>query len=423
VGGRVALFVLPNAAGRSQTGVLAAVRDVGRARLALATLAARAGPVQQRASQGIHYSVGRDGIAVGIVRGYAVIAPEPAFQQVITAATRTPLAHADKYTLALSTATRGGVGLLYVEPQNLLALLHPHGGLTAADLTSLVQRLTLVPFRPIVAQLRVVGRALVLDVVPQPQLPVAYPPPPGSRPRPGAVARAALSPLGLLPAALAAGVGIPGLGARLTDVFNPSVEPGVPHSQLLLVQHVLEQRTGLQLHRDLLSWMGDASGFVLGTDPATAGGALVIASQDPAASSRALPRIRRALLRLHLRVGPRPAGLGAAGFSVRVPGMRLPVEVLDLGSRVVVALGARAAHMAAHPGRTLGQSPAYRSAVTALSGLPPSVFFTAPAGMNLLRRLIAGSPTLRVFAPYLGSLTYVAYAGAYPAKRFVFGVR
>ena len=57
----------------------------------------------------------------------------------------------------------------------------------------------------------------------------------------------------------------------------------------------LQSQLGIDVQKDLLSWMGDAALFVRGTSMDDLGGALVVKSKDPAASRKAIGTLRKLL--------------------------------------------------------------------------------------------------------------------------------
>jgi hypothetical protein len=117
--------------------------------------------------------------------------------------------------------------------------------------------------------------------------------------------------------------------------------------------------TGLDLHRDVIDWMGDFGVFVRGTSVADLGGALIIESSDRAASGRfiaALERLAKTQGHGELRVGSLTAPGGGEGFTVRSADIPQPVHVFQKGGRVVFAYGDAAAKDAVDPGQTLGDS-------------------------------------------------------------------
>jgi len=115
--------------------------------------------------------------------------------------------------------------------------------------------------------------------------------------------------------------------------------------------------TGLDLQQDVLSWMGDFAVFARGTSLANLDGALIIETNDEAASRRFLDALAR-LARTQAQgidIRPLSAPGGGDGFTV-AGGIPKPVHVFQRSGRVVVAYGDAAAADAIEPRETLGDS-------------------------------------------------------------------
>ena len=165
-------------------------------------------------------------------------------------------------------------------------------------------------------------------------------------------------------------------------------------------------RTGLDLQRDVLSWMGDAGLFVSGTSPARVGGALVVATSDRAKTRATIAalgapdrRRRRARLgaarpgrrrRLRRALAERPADVDRA--------RRRPLHRRD-------GRAARALAEAVSPGRRLGSSPALAAAADRLgAGVRPSLF----VDLRRLGALMGGKGQARGLHEYLAAFGALA---------------
>lgn len=169
------------------------------------------------------------------------------------------------------------------------------------------------------------------------------------------------------------------------------------------------QATGLDLERDLLSWMGDAAVFVQGDSMDDLGGGLVVQATDEGKAVAALPRIVNALT---TRGGvpfssARVAGADQA-WTAAVPGAPGPVVLARAGERVVLALGEAAATAALQPSGTLGDSALYDRAKDALDDLEPSFVVDAPTLVRLIGEGAGSDPDFAKAKPYLDLLDVLA---------------
>jgi hypothetical protein len=127
--------------------------------------------------------------------------------------------------------------------------------------------------------------------------------------------------------------------------------------------------TGLDLHKDVLDWMGDFGVFVRGTSVPELDGALVIETTDEAASGRAiaaLETLAKSQGQGDVQIGPLAAPGGGEGFTAQGDGIPKPIHVFVRDGRVVFAYGDAAAAEAVGARDTLGDSPDFRAASESL---------------------------------------------------------
>jgi Protein of unknown function (DUF3352) len=168
-----------------------------------------------------------------------------------------------------------------------------------------------------------------------------------------------------LPADAWLAMGQPELGKTL-DAYVDLVAGAVGGRDVIAQQ--FEAATGLDLERDLISWMGDWGLFVRGASVDELDGALVIETSDEAASGRLIDAVARLARRGgDARVGPLELP-GGDGVTLRSPDVPKPVHLFGQDGKVVLAYGDAAARDALNPGATLGDSAAYAAAEDALGG-------------------------------------------------------
>lgn len=173
----------------------------------------------------------------------------------------------------------------------------------------------------------------------------------------------------------------------------------------------LESQIGINLERDVFSWMGDLAVFVRGEDIATLGGAIVISVTDEGAAGSAIPKLIAAARKNGAPVqGADVAGADEA-YSVTVPGAPADVVLADGGDRVVLAFGVPAAEDALDPSETIGDSGLYERAEGALDGIAPATIVDFSKALALIEQAAAGDPDFAEARPYLEKLDLLA-AGA-----------
>jgi hypothetical protein len=147
-----------------------------------------------------------------------------------------------------------------------------------------------------------------------------------------------------------------------------------------VIQQQLKAATGLDIERDVISWMGDWGAFVRGTSVPELDGAVVIETKDEAASGRfidAIARLARENAEPGMRVLPLELDGGGEGVTVRSPDLPKPAHLFQRDGKVVAAYGDEAARDAVDPSETLAGSPAYTQAEEALGGDYAISFFLA----------------------------------------------
>ncbi|MGI8622375.1 MAG: DUF3352 domain-containing protein [Solirubrobacteraceae bacterium] len=166
----------------------------------------------------------------------------------------------------------------------------------------------------------------------------------------------------------------------------------------------LEQRTGVNLDRDVFSWVGDLSVFVRGTSITTLDGAAVISVTDQAAARAAIPRLVAAARRSGAAVQGATVPGAEQAFSVPLPNAPGPLVLAMGGDRVVLAIGEQAAAEGLKPSKTIGDTGLYDRAKGAVDGIEPSFILDAPTVVRLIGANAGGDPGFARAQPYLDKL-------------------
>jgi hypothetical protein len=210
-----------------------------------------------------------------------------------------------------------------------------------------------------------------------------------------------------LPGDAWAAVGIGNLG--------PSISTGIESAAggigTAVLGQQLEQEIGVNLDRDLLSWVGDVAVFVRGDSVAQIGGGMVITARDEKAAGDALPRLVNAASRAGLPFQDLQMGNADQAWAATLPGAPGPVVLARAGDRVVMAIGDDAAADALKPSETLGESDLYDRAKSTLDGVDPTMVLDGPTMVKLIAEGAGSDPDFAEAKPYLDMLDLLA-AGA-----------
>jgi hypothetical protein len=209
---------------------------------------------------------------------------------------------------------------------------------------------------------------------------------------------------------LALGVG--NLGRTLDDTLTQVSSSGLGGLGVEALLRQFRQRSGLDVRRDLLAWMGDAGIFVSGTSTREIGFGLVVDSKDAAATRRAVGKLARlAGATSGTLVGPLTTAGVDAGFTVKSSGGP-EIFVAAAGDRFVIAAGRPAFEQALAPTETLGTAPAFAGAAAKLGGAyRPAFFLDMPQVTRLIGDAAGSDARFARAKPYLDAFSGVV-AGA-----------
>ncbi|MCW2992974.1 MAG: hypothetical protein JWQ18_469 [Conexibacter sp.] len=346
-----------------------------------------------------------DDLAAAVVDGAVLVGTERGFKSAIDARKGDTLADAAVFKKARATVGTDGLGFVYADPGRFFDLAvgaaagtKAGGAASASQLNMIKGLLTGSGLQSVAAKLDVASNAVRIDAAA-----IGLKTPAGGGDGPGA---AAAVPAGSW---LSAGVG--DVGGTITKALGSlgasGATGGLDPATLL---QGLKSQLGVDVNKDLLSWMGDAALFVRGTSVEDLGGALVVHSKDPAASQKAIGTLKKLLGSLNVDTGALSgadgAASGATGFSVSVGPLPQGIQVAAKDDTFVIAYGRGVLADAFGGGDTLGDSAPFKTAAGLLDGAKPSLFLDTSQVVKLLSS-IAGSdkgflkakPTLDVFGP------------------------
>jgi len=173
----------------------------------------------------------------------------------------------------------------------------------------------------------------------------------------------------------------------------------------------LEAQTGLNLDRDIFSWIGDMSVFVRGETVDTLDGAIVIEASDQDAAAAAFPRIIAAARESGAPVAPAQVDGADQAFSVPLPDAPGPIVMATNGELVVLSLGEQAAQDALDPTETIADSGLYERAKGAVDGIAPATIFDFSTILSIAEAEGSTDADYEEAKPYLEQLDLLV-AGA-----------
>jgi hypothetical protein len=355
---------------------------------------------EERRYRDVGYRFKADGdLAAAVVDHVVLIGTERGFKSAIDARSGDTLAESGAFKQARQTVGTDGLGFLYADPARIfdLALGAVPGatsGKNGAQTQALKGLLSGSGIRSVAASLDVAQDALRIDAAL-----IGLKTQPGAGDGPGA---AAAVPAGSW---LSLGVGdVGGTVERALAQLGTSGAAGGLDPAALLQQ--LEGGLGVDVQKDLLSWMGDAALFVRGTTMDDLNGALVVQSKDPAKSKKAIATIRRLLQTFGARPRPLTGVSGAEGLTLAAGGAADGVLMAAKDDKFVIAYGRDALRDALAGGAPLGDTEPFKTAAGLLDGAKPSLFLDTPQVVKLLGAVAGGDadfakakPTLEAFGP------------------------
>jgi Protein of unknown function (DUF3352) len=361
------------------------------------------GDIVQRSYKGVDYRFDRkDNTAAGVFDKSVVVGTEPGFKAAVdTSKGGQTLAESNGLRGVRSKVAEERVGLLYLDVQGLLQAVSQSAG-TQPEVGAVLQSVGAALPKTIGAALQAQADAVKIDGVSL------------GTPKSSSSGGSGADMVASLPGDswLALGVGKSGqaLEGVLDGIGKAGGITGVGINALL---GQFQQQTGLDLRKDVLSWMGDAGVFVAGKDLSDLGGALVIKTSDPAKTKKVIGVLRR------LAAAQGGAKVSAQRFQGVDDGFTLEtgdgprVDVGLAGDKFIVSVGAfQAFKEAIQPSPALGTTPAFTDAAAKLGdGLKPSFYLDFQQVVSLIEGFVGNNADFQKAKPYLDTFGAIV-AGA-----------
>ncbi len=413
-------------AGSAQGAIVLDTSNEAKARSFLDAQARRAG-AHAASYRGFSYQAAPGGLALGIVRRFAVIGSEAGMHGVIdTELGGASLEHASGYQALLSLAPAQALAHLYSNPASSTSSAGTAPAGQQEELTGVLALLggareanvSLVPSASSIA--------LDADTLAHPAGA------PGGLLSSSAQGAGALAQLpgeswlavGLGNVASTLAADVQGLRALLSIA---GASPEAPASGTLNLKGLFE---GLftplaalgantpQARHDFQSWMGSAGIFAEGSSLLELKAAVEIESTDPARSRAAVAQLGAQLRKAGGSLAPVASSGAEAAIGARLPGLPVVLEIAagrasDGHAEFVLGLGEASVGAALDPPNALSGAASYSAAGAALGeGIKPSIMFDVPTFLSLLEGVgLSEDPTISKFVPYLRTVTTIDGGG------------
>jgi uncharacterized protein DUF3352 len=362
-------------------------------------LAKAPGDVVPRSYKGVSYRFERQhGAAAAVIDHYVVLGTENGVKSSIDASNGNSLASADGLRTVRAKVAQDRIGLFYADPRALVQAIAQ--GTSNAQVGLLLQAASGAAPKAVGGAVQTFPHQLRIDAVSI------------GAPTSLAGARSGAGALAALPARSWMGLGVANLGQALDRVVQTVAgTSGLSAVGVTAALGQFRQQTGLDLRRDVLSWMGDAGVYVAGTTANNLRGALVVKTSDPAKTKRTVAALARLA---QGSAGARVTAQRAGGFIIR-PANGPAVRVAVTGDELVIGFGPpRVIAEASAPTRTLGSTAAFTAAAGQLGGgLRPAFFLDFPQLVRLLEGTAGTHARFKQAKPYLDAVGAVV-AGARP---------
>jgi Protein of unknown function (DUF3352) len=360
------------------------------------------GDIVDRSYNGIDYRFDRkDNTAAGVFGHNVVVGTEPGFKSAVDASKGESLSESNGLRAVRSKVAEERVGLLYLDVDGVLRAVSQSAG-SQPEVGALVQSLSSAVPKTVGAALQAQPDAIKVDAVSL------------GTPKSASSGASGADMVASLPSDswLAFGFGKSGqaLEGVLDGIGKAGGISGVGVNALL---SQFQQQTGLDLRKDVLSWMGDAGIFVTGKGLPDLGGGLVVKTSDPAKTKRVIAVLRRLAAQ---QGGGSVKSLSAQGvddgFTLQpTDGPRIDVALA--GDRFVVAVGAAGTlKEAISSSQPLSSAPAFTDAAGKLGdGLRPSFYLDFHQVASLIDGFVSDDADYQKAKPYLETFGAVV-AGA-----------
>jgi Protein of unknown function (DUF3352) len=401
LGEKVAVWLAPTSGEEDFRGaIVAATKDEDEAQAAIDRAVKGSDKTfSSRTYKDVEYQASTDS-AAGIVEGFAVFGTEPEFKKTVDAAKGDGLAADDRFEKAMDGLEDDRLGSFYFDLRAVIDQAVREEPESAEQLEQFKQFFPVDKIGPVAGAFMANGERLAVDAVasvPEGALPGGL----------GALTGGGSTPLlGELPGDSWVALGSPDFGQSVKALYE-QVAGALGGAA---IEGQLRQELGLDLQKDVFSWIGDVAFFARGTTKDTIEGGAVIEVTDSDAAKAAFPKLI-GLAQSQGDVAARPVRIDGAetAFEAAAPGAPKPIVAARSDDRVVIALGRSAAEDALGGGDRLGESELFGAAKGVLGDdVEPGFLLSMPAVLELVRATGEADADFEKAEPYLEAFGVLA---------------
>jgi hypothetical protein len=385
--------------------VLVAAKDTDKAQAAIDKgVKSDGGKVKQRSYSGVDYQVDSDGVAAGIVGDFFTVGTEPEFKRTIKAQDGASLAEEKRYSSTMAALDKNRIGQFYIDLKPFLEQSLKSDPKAAGQLEQIRSIVPIDQLEPVGGALVASGDRIAFDTLTRGKginaikafLPLTGT---GSTPLLGELPGDAWVALG----AAEVGPSIRSIFTRVAGAFG-----GAAATQQL------QQRYGIDLERDVFSWIGDIALYARGTTRAAIDGALVIEATNPRNMHNAFGKLVGLIQSQGgQKVNPIKVKGATIAFASRNTDIGKPAVLARSDDRVVVALGPAAAAEALAPADKLADSELFKSGTEILGGdQAPAFLLSMPDLLTAIESMSKPDAGYAKAKPYLQAFSVIVSGGS-----------
>ena len=385
--------------------VVIAAKDTEKAQAAIDKGVKSGGKVTERSYSGVDYQVDGEGVAAGIVGDFFTVGTEAEFKRTVKAQDGDSLAEAKRYESAIDGLEDERIGTFYVDLKPFIEQALKSDPQAAGQLEQFRSIFPIDKLEPLSGALLADEDRIAFDTLTRGK---------------GVDALKAFGPLtgtgstpllGELPGDAWVALGAADVGPAFKSIFTKVAGAfgGAAATQQLQSQY------GIDLERDVFSWIGDMAVFARNTTKADIDGALVIEATNPGNMQSAFGKL----------VGLLQSQGGQKVTPIKVKGAELAFRTgsTDLGKpavlarsddRVVVAVGESAAAEALAPAQKLADGELFKEAKDILDDdLEPAFLLSMPDLVAAIESMGEADADFAKAKPYLDAFSLIVSGGTF----------
>ena len=363
------------------------------------------GKVKQRSYSCVEYQVDGDGVAAGIVGDFFTVGTEAEFKRTIKAQDGDSLGEAKKYKDTIDGLDDDRIGQFYIDLKPFIEQSLKSDPQAAQQLEQVRSIFPIDKLDPLAGALLADEDRIAFDSITQ---------------GPGVKALKALGPLtgtgstpllGELPGDGWVAMGAADVGPSVKSIFTQVA--GAFGGAAATAQ--LQSQYGINLERDVFSWIGDIAVFARNTTRADVDGALVIEARNPDNMKGAFGKLVGLLQSQGgQKVSPITVKGASAAFRAGATGLGKPVVLARSDDRVVIAAGDAAASAALAPATKLSDSELFKQGKETLGGdHEPAFLLSMPQLLAAVESMGETDADYAKAKPYLDAFSVIASGGSF----------